>query len=78
MNQFEEQQIVSAVLGGDVDAYAMLVNRYQQPILDMICRMRGSPEDAGDLARDAFIKAYEQLYRFWEVNKFSPGCTSLP
>jgi RNA polymerase sigma-70 factor (ECF subfamily) len=72
MNLLEEQQIISAVLGGDADAYAMLVKRYQQPIFNMIYRMTGSPEDAADLAQDAFIKAYEQLYRFREGKKFFP------
>jgi RNA polymerase sigma-70 factor (ECF subfamily) len=50
----------------------MLVNRYEQPIFNMIYRMTGSREDAADLAQDAFIKAYEQLYRFREGKKFFP------
>jgi RNA polymerase sigma-70 factor, ECF subfamily len=72
MDQLEEQRIISAVLSGDVDAYAMLVNRYQQPIFNMIYRMTGSREDAADLSQDAFIRAYEQLYRFREGKKFFP------
>jgi RNA polymerase sigma-70 factor, ECF subfamily len=72
MNHIEEQQIISAVLGGDADAYAMLINRYQQPIYNLTYRMTGSHADAADLAQDAFIKAYEQLYRFHEGKKFFP------
>jgi RNA polymerase sigma-70 factor, ECF subfamily len=72
MNHIEEQQIISAVLGGDADAYAMLINRYQQPIYSLTYRMTGSHADAADLAQDAFIKAYEQLYRFREGKKFFP------
>jgi len=59
-------------LGGDADAYAMLINRYQKPIFNLIYRMTGSHADASDLAQDAFIKAYEQLYRFREGKKFFP------
>jgi RNA polymerase sigma-70 factor (ECF subfamily) len=72
MDQLEEQQIISAILGGDADVYAMLVNRYQQPIFNLTYRMTGSREDAADLAQDAFIKAYEQLYRFQAGKKFFP------
>jgi RNA polymerase sigma-70 factor, ECF subfamily len=72
MNHIEEQQIIAAVLGGDIDAYAMLINRYQQPIFNMIYRMTGSHADAADLAQDAFIKAYEQLYRFHQGKNFFP------
>jgi RNA polymerase sigma-70 factor, ECF subfamily len=61
MNHIEEQQIIAAVLDGDADAYAMLINRYQQPIFNMVYRVTGSHADAADLAQDAFIKAYEQL-----------------
>jgi RNA polymerase sigma-70 factor, ECF subfamily len=72
MHQLEEQRIISAILDGDADAYAMLVNRYQQPIFNLAYRMTGSQADAADLTQDAFIKAYEQLYRFREGKKFFP------
>jgi len=72
MKQIEEQQIISAVLGGDADAYAMLINRYQQPIYNLIYRMTGSYADAADLTQDAFIRAFEQLYRFREGKRFFP------
>lgn len=72
MNQFEEEQIVSAVLNGNVDAFAVLIQCYQQPIFNLICRMTGSHADAADLAQDAFIKAYEQLYRFRQGKRFFP------
>lgn len=72
MGQLEEQQIISAILDGDADAYAMLVNRYQRPIFNLAYRMTGSQADAADLTQDAFIKAYEQLYRFREGKSFFP------
>jgi RNA polymerase sigma-70 factor, ECF subfamily len=72
MDQLEEQEIISAILDGEVDAYAMLVNRYRQAVYNMAYRMTGSQADAADLTQDAFIKAYEQLYRFQEGKKFFP------
>ena len=72
MDQQQEQQVISAILAGDVDAYAVLVNRYQQPIFNLLFRMTSSYADAADLVQEAFIKAYEQLYRFRLGQKFFP------
>jgi RNA polymerase sigma-70 factor (ECF subfamily) len=72
MDRLEEQQVISAVLGGNADAYAVLIDRYQQPIFNLVYRMTGSRADAADLAQDAFIKAYEQLYRFRQEKRFFP------
>ncbi len=72
MDQLEEQRIISAVLDGDTDAFAMLVTRYQKPIYNLAYRMTRSQEDAADLSQEVFIKVYEQLYRFREGKKFFP------
>lgn len=72
MDRLEEQQVIAAVLGGDGEAYAVLINRYQQPIFNLVYRMTGSRADAADLTQDAFIKAYEQLYRFRKDKRFFP------
>jgi RNA polymerase sigma-70 factor, ECF subfamily len=50
----------------------LLVQYYQQPIFNLIWRMTRSQEDAADLSQDAFVKAYEQLYRFREGKRFFP------
>jgi RNA polymerase sigma-70 factor, ECF subfamily len=70
MGHDEDQQIVSAVLAGDVDAFSILVERYQKPVFNLMLRMTGSQEDAVDLAQETFIKAYEQLHRFRLGGKF--------
>jgi RNA polymerase sigma-70 factor (ECF subfamily) len=72
MDHWDDQQVISAVLGGDTEAYAILVKRYQKPIYNLMYRMTRSCEDASDLAQDTFIKAFEQLHRFREGHKFFP------
>ena len=64
--------MISTVLDGDANAYAVLVERYHQPIFNLMYRMTNSYEDAVDLAQETFIKAYEQLYRFREGGRFFP------
>ena len=46
----DDQQAISAVLTGDVNAFAVLVERYQKPIYNLMYRMTGSQADALDVA----------------------------
>jgi RNA polymerase sigma-70 factor, ECF subfamily len=42
MDQASDHQVVSAVLAGDVDAYAVLVQRYQKPVYNLMYRLTSS------------------------------------
>jgi RNA polymerase sigma-70 factor (ECF subfamily) len=77
MEQSSDQEVVSAVLAGDVNAYAILVRRYQKPIYNLMWRMTGSYPDALDLAQETFIKAYEALDRFRQGSRFFPWLYSI-
>ncbi len=77
MEQESDHQVVAAVLAGDTEAYAILVQRYQKPIYNMMYRMTGSCADALDLAQDTFIKAFEALHRFRQGSRFFPWLYSI-
>lgn len=68
----KEDQLIRRVLDGDAQAYAILVNRYQRPIFNLLLRMTGCRDTAADLAQEAFVKAYENLERFKLSEKFFP------
>jgi RNA polymerase sigma-70 factor (ECF subfamily) len=72
MNSDPDQEVIASVLEGDVDAYAVLVVRYQKAIYNMMYRMTGCRESALDLSQDTFIRAYEQLHRFKQGSRFFP------
>jgi len=72
MDQWDDQQVVAAILGGDVNAYGTLVRRYQKPIFNLMYRMTGSHADALDLSQETFIKAYDKLRLFKTDRKFFP------
>lgn len=59
----EDRRDVTRVLGGDVDAFAALVDRHQGRIVSHLTRLVGS-SDAEDLAQDTFVRAYQALSRF--------------
>ena len=67
----DEAQTIQAVLGGDVERYAELVNKYQAGALRLAFSLLANDEDAKDAAQDAFIRAYQSLGRFRGHAKFS-------
>lgn len=64
MDQRQAKDIVQRVLEGDTNAYALLVDAYKNPILQLAYRMTGSLQDADDLAQEAFIRAFRNLHRY--------------
>ena len=59
----EDRRDVLRVLGGEVDAFAALVDRHQGRIVSHLTRLVG-PSDAEDLTQDTFVRAYQALARF--------------
>lgn len=66
-----DNEIISKVLNGDHQAYAGLVNRYQNYVFTLTLRMVKSREDAEEVAQDVFIKAYKYLADFRGASKFT-------
>lgn len=66
-----DNEIISQVLNGNQQAYAGLVNRYQNYVFTLSLRMVKSREDAEEVAQDVFIKAYKYLADFRGESKFT-------
>jgi len=66
-----DNEIISKVLGGEYNAYAELVSRYQGYVFTLTLRMIKSREDAEEVAQDVFVKAYRSLADFRGESKFS-------
>ena len=71
MTREQEATIIKQVLEGDVNAFEGLVKEYEKNVYNLALRMTGDPEDAADMAQDAFIKAYNSLGSFRGDSKFS-------
>lgn len=56
-----DQDIVEEVLSGKQHRFAVLVERYQGPIVNYVCKMIRNYDDAVDLSQDVFLKAYSAL-----------------
>jgi RNA polymerase sigma-70 factor (ECF subfamily) len=67
-----DNEIISKVLGGDQQAFAGLVKRYQNYVFTITLRYIPSREDAEEVAQDVFVKAFRFLSDFHgETAKFS-------
>ena len=64
-------EIISQVLKGDHNAYALLVERYKSYVFTLVLRFIKSREDAEEVSQDIFIKAYRSLADFRGGSKFS-------
>ena len=66
-----DNEIISEVLNGNQQAYALLVNRYQNYVFTLCLRIVKGREDAEEVAQDVFIKAYKYLADFRGAAKFT-------
>ncbi len=52
---------MDAVLGGDDEAFRVLVERESANVIALCRRMLGDPHEAEDVAQEAFLRAYRSL-----------------
>lgn len=71
MTKDEELAVIRKVQDGDVNAFEDLVAAYEKNVYNLALRMTGNPEDAEDMAQEAFLKAYNSLSAFRGDSKFS-------
>lgn len=66
-----DADVVQSVLGGDREAFAFLVERYQKGLATYIFHMVHHYEEALELTQEVFIKVFENLARYDGQYKFS-------
>jgi len=59
-----DQALVEKVQQGDKRAFDVLVLKYQNKIIQLVYRYVHDPDEAMDVAQEAFIKAYKAIGRF--------------
>ena len=56
---------------GDRAAFAALVQKYQQPLFNFICRTLRDEAESEDLAQNVFLQVYKSRQRYQPTAKFS-------
>src|SRR5713101_6933042 len=69
--ELDDQQLVTASKRGDQDAFALLVQRYQRRIFNLIYRMLQQYEEANEITQETFLAAWLGLPSFRGDARFS-------
>ena len=56
---------------GDRDAFALLVDRYKQPVMNLVARTLRDLTEAEDVAQHVFLQVYKSAHRYEVTAKFS-------
>ncbi len=67
----DDVALVSACQVGDTDAFALLVQRHQRYVFNLVFRMLGQYEEANEVTQEAFLAAWQGLPGFRGDARFS-------
>ncbi len=68
----EDADLISQAAKGAVEAYNLLVSRWEKRVYNYLLRITGHREDALDLTQDVFLKAYQNLRKLDDPGRFAP------
>ena len=66
-----DAQLMLRVKRGDREAFVELVNRYKQPVLNLVTRTLRDATEAEDLAQAVFVQVWKSAGRYQASAKFS-------
>ena len=67
----DDIHIIKEVLGGKIEQFEHILNRYGGQVFNLIAHIVPCKEDAEELTQDVFIKVFRQLSSFKEESSFS-------
>jgi RNA polymerase sigma-70 factor (ECF subfamily) len=63
--------LVEAARNGSAEAFGELVDRYRAPVVRLAYSLTHDPDDAKDIAQDAFLRAFRRMQSFQPDRPFS-------
>ena len=69
----DDALLVGRAMGGDLDSFGQLYDRYFNRIYDFCWRILRDSEEAGDVTQDVFLKVFRKIGAFRGDAKFSSG-----
>ena len=70
--EVEDPDLIAKTKRGKVEAYNVLVSRWDKRVFNYLLRLVGDREDAMDLSQEVFLKAYQSLNRLEDPARFGP------
>jgi len=69
--EVEDRDLIAMARRGDVEAYNLLVSRWEKRVFNYLLRLVRHREDAMDVSQDVFLKAYQNLPKLDDAAKFA-------
>lgn len=69
--QEADEKIIDRILGGERNAYALLVDRYKDRVYSLVLGILRNQQLAEEVAQDVFVRAFTSLKKFRKESAFS-------
>ncbi len=69
--EVEDRDLIAKARRGDVEAFNLLVSRWEKRVFNYLLRLLANREDALDVSQDVFLKAYQNLPKLGDADKFA-------
>ena len=66
----EDRDLILRAREGHVESYNILVSRWETKVYNYILRVVGNRDDALDLCQDTFLKAYRNIAKLSDIERF--------
>jgi RNA polymerase sigma-70 factor, ECF subfamily len=67
----EDADLILKARRGEVEAFNLLISRWEKRVFNYLLRILQNREDALDLSQDVFLKAYQNLRKLDDPQRFS-------
>lgn len=68
----EDADLIERTRKGDVESYNLLISRWEKRVYNYLLRILNSREDALDLCQEVFLKAYQNIRKLDDAQRFGP------
>jgi RNA polymerase sigma-70 factor (ECF subfamily) len=72
LREVDDRDLVLRARRGEVDAYNVLVSRWERRVFNYLLRIVNDRQDSEDLSQEVFLKAYLSLKKLDEPSRFAP------
>jgi len=71
MERLADTYYIEKIQAGETECFAVLLERYSQPVFSLIIKIIGNREDAEELTQDVFLKVFRSINSFQGESRFS-------
>lgn len=71
LDEYTDEDLIQAVVGGEKGAFDILVKRHKTRLYNYLLRLLRDPEEAEEVAQETFVRAYVHADKYRTIARFS-------